>query len=140
MNVRLKEQSYCGESKCQKARKAAWQRKELKDNPKYKARQNQSKEHWRKKRPAHQYQREYRESHPDYVEDNRKKQRKRDEKRALKMSQKWFKKKIVKMDALIAQSPLYVMNSFKQDASTQQIVKMDRLIVQFIAAESDLRI
>lgn len=104
----------------------------------YRARQKKSKERWRKNRPAHQYQDEYRTTHPDYVEANRKKQQKRNKKRPEKLSQKHFDPKIVKMDALSEQSPVYEMISYRLDASTQKIVKMDTLIVQFTVAEGEL--
>lgn len=110
----------------------------MKTDSGYRARQKKSKERWRTHRPAHQYQDEYRTTHPDYVEDNRTKQQKRNRKRSEKLSQKQIVQKIVKMDALTHQSPVYVMNSFKQDASTQKIVKMDTLIVQFTVAEGEL--
>jgi len=110
----------------------------MKTDSVYRSRQKKSKERWRKNRPSHQYQDEYRTTHPDYAEDNRKQQQKRNRKRSFKLSQKHLDQKIVKMDALTQQSPVYVMNSFKQDASTQKIVKMDTLIVQFAVAEDEL--
>ncbi len=135
-NPRLKEQSYCGEPPCQRARKTDWERNRCKSNPKYKTQRQKSQERWRKKRPADQYQSNYRDSHSDYVKDNREKQLTRNK----KLSQKRSEKKIVKMDTLNHESPVYVMNCFKQDASTKKIVKMDTLFVQFTAAEGELPI
>jgi hypothetical protein len=108
----------------------------MKTDSAYNARQKKSKERWRKNRPAHQYQDEYRTTHPDYVEDNRKKQQHRNNKRSEKLLQQSTFEKIVKMDALTQQSPVYEMNSYKMDASVQKIVKMDTLIVQFTATHN----
>ena len=75
-NIRLKgNQEYCGDPKCQRARKAAWQKKKMAEDPSYKAKQTACVNRWRQNRPLHQYQRAYREDHPEYVKANREKQR-----------------------------------------------------------------
>jgi hypothetical protein len=83
---------------------------------------------------------EYRVTHVDYAEDNLKKQRIRNRKKAEKVSKNQCFEKIVKMDALSAGSPVYKMNSVKLDTSLQKIVKMDTLFVQFVLAEGESRI
>lgn len=55
--------------------------------------------------------------------------------RSEKLLQNSSPEKIVKMDALTQQSPVYEMISYKMDASAQKIVKMDTLIVQFTATQ-----
>lgn len=65
-NPRLKgNQEYCGDPECQRARKAAWQREKMAKDADYRADKKESNKQWRKNRPAHQYQRPYREQHPD---------------------------------------------------------------------------
>jgi len=58
---------------------------------------------WREHRPDHQYQRDYRQSHPLYAETNRKKQHLRN-KNASKIALEHTIQKIVKTDALTAGS------------------------------------
>lgn len=134
-NIRCKNQKYCGSPACQLARKAAWQRNKLKTDHNYKTRQKKCKHRWRKNYPANKYQHEYRIDNPDYTEDNRAKQLERNRKRAKKQAFNQSVEKIVKMDALAQESPVYQMKTYQLDASAQKIVKMDTLIVQFIAAQ-----
>ena len=128
-NPRLKgNQDYCRESKCQRARKADWQRKKLVKDAAYRDQQKENLEQWRKKRPADQYQRFYREQHPEYVKRNREQQRIRNRKHRAQLSEK----KIVKMDTLdnsIEKSTTYIMKPYSMDG-LGKIVKMDALIVQ----------
>jgi len=82
MNPRLKgNQKYCGEAKSQKARKAKWQQERMKTNREYKNSQEGCVQRWRKEKPLHQYQHEYRSDHPDYVKINRQQQKQRNRKR-----------------------------------------------------------
>ncbi|RLC89389.1 MAG: hypothetical protein DRI37_03885 [Chloroflexi bacterium] len=101
----------------------------------YRARQKLCLEKWRKDKPAHKYQNQYRQDHPDYVSVNREKQKVRNQKRRDQTSQE----KIVKMDALQTQpekTMSYIMTSYKMDAS-KKIVKMDTLFVQLQAFHGD---
>ena len=135
-NIRLKgTQEYCGEPDCQRARKAEWQREKLTKDADYSARQKQCVEKWRKNKPAHKYQNQYRQDHPDYVSVNREKQRIRNQKRRDQTSQE----KIVKMDALqnqLEKTMDYIMTPYKMDAS-KKIVKMDTLFVQLQTFHGD---
>jgi hypothetical protein len=128
-NPRLKgNQNYCRESKCQRARKADWQRNKLAKDAEYRDQQKENLEQWRKKKPADQYQRHYREQHPEYVRRNREQQRIRNRKHRTTVSEK----KIVKMDAFgnpIEKSTTYIMKPYSMDRHGK-IVKMDTLIVQ----------
>ncbi len=85
-NCRLKDgnKQYCGKAECQRARKAAWQRGKMRNNSKYRDKQKEYLKQWRKRRPLDQYQKQYRQSHPDYVEKNRQQQRLRNNKRQRK--------------------------------------------------------
>ena len=129
-NIRLKDttQHYCSQKDCQRARKAAWQKDRMAEDPQYRSGQLECLRLWRKKRPLDRYQEQYRQDHPDYVRKNRELQRLRNQKR-LKLPDG---QKIVKMDTLKKlsdKSMTYIMNPFKMDASGK-IVKMDALIVQ----------
>ena len=96
-NIRLKgTQEYCSAVKCQRARKAAWQRAKMDRDADYRDRQKQCVKNWQKNKPVHKYQNQYRQEHEDYVAKNREKQRIRNQKHRHQTVQE----KIVKMDAL----------------------------------------
>jgi len=107
----------------------------LKKDPDYFDRRKSQKSLWRKNRPAHQYQSEYRQSHPLYAETNRKKQQIRN-KNALKIALENESQRIVKTDALIAESlagrGLYEILPYKTRPG-KKIVKTDALIVELRA-------
>jgi hypothetical protein len=103
----------------------------------YRARQIQCVQKWRKNKPAHKYQNQYRQDHPDYVSVNREKQKIRNRKRRDQTSQG----KIVKMDALQNQPEKtmdYIMTQYKMDVS-KKIVKMDTLLVQLKVFQEDIQ-
>ena len=124
-NPRLKgNQKVCSEPACQRARKADWHKKAMATDAIYRAQQLDCLKQWRKHRPLHQYQRQYRQNHPEYIKDNRKKQKIRNQKRQK------TRETIVKMDALDKlKSDTYLMTPFTVDASGK-IVKMETLLVE----------
>jgi hypothetical protein len=77
----IKNQKYCSKEDCQQARRRAWKKKQYHTNKTYRKKHLESQRVWRKQRPAHQYQKEYRSSHPDYVIRNRELQKVRNKKR-----------------------------------------------------------
>ena len=80
-NPRIKNQKYCSSRACQNARRNLTNKKRaLKSSESRSLRQSRNKR-WRNTFPAHEYQREYRESHPKYVKCNRDLQRERNKKR-----------------------------------------------------------
>ena len=92
----------------------------------YRERQAQARKRWRQEKPAHEYQKLYRQTHPEYVKANRIKQKERNKKRLQKIV------KIVKIDALNSK-PLntgYYQISFIDAKAPEKIVKIDALIVQ----------
>ena len=123
-NLRLKgNQGFCGEPRCQRARKAQWQKTKMKTDAVYRAQELDCLREWRRKRPLHRYQSEYRETHPEYVAENRRKQRIRNWKRHRQNEAEM----IVKMDALSKiKSNTYVMRPL----ACEKIVKMDALVVE----------
>lgn len=79
---RLKgKQKYCGKTTCQNVRKRDWDKAKSKNDSHYHQKRLESKKNWRKRRPGDEYQGVYRETHPEYVEENRKRQVLRNKKR-----------------------------------------------------------
>jgi hypothetical protein len=66
---RHKNQSACKKVKCQRAKKAAWQRHKLKTDPVYAANQRSSQQQWIKANPG--YWKQYRKNNPEKAERNR---------------------------------------------------------------------
>ena len=68
-------QTFCSDPACQHARKRKWQQAKMKSDPDYAHNQARAQHNW----SAHHadYWRNYREAHPDYVEQNRQMQRER---------------------------------------------------------------
>ena len=125
-NPKLKgSQFYCGDHDCQKARKAAWQRQKMASDPEYRADQKEGLKKWRKNRPLDQYQKQYRQCHPEYVEWNRQAQKLRNQKRSKTSSEM-----IVKMDALTdLKTDTYLLTPLRKNRAGK-IVKMDALLVE----------
>lgn len=136
-NPRIKNnnQNCCGSRRCQQSRKNLWEQERLKNDPIYSAKRKSQKADWRKKRPVHKYQKEYRDSHPFYAESNRKGQRLRN-KNASRITLENKNRKIVKTDALTSESPirqgLYEILPFTMRPG-KKIVKTDALIVEIRA-------
>ena len=66
---RNRNQNYCTEADCQRARKAAWQRYKMKTDVDYRTQQQLSNEKWVNKTPC--YWTRYRQQNPDKAERNR---------------------------------------------------------------------
>lgn len=133
-NPRIKSgQKYCGSRECQQARKNKWEQDKLRGDPDYKSKRQASKRKWYLGSPGHGYQKGYRESHPGYCEENRRKQILRNQKRQLLVSPP----KIVNTDALTSESVvpqgLYKLLPYLEKTDTKKIVKTDALIVQIVA-------
>lgn len=131
-NIRLKgHQCYCNAKECQRAGRATRQKKKMATDPVYRQQQITALHDWQKKRPLHQYQKEYRDSHPEYVQRNRELQKTRNQKRSSCLACQ----KIVKMYSFQNLKPeksnSYIMCPYKLDASGK-IVKMDSLVVQLL--------
>ena len=131
-NPRLKsEQIYCNNKACQNIRKKLWYQQKLATDPGYAKRQKECKKQWRKNKPAHRYQNQYRQTHPEYVEKNRIQQRLRNQKRQ-KSNSKDASKKIVKIDTFELgrdKTSIYQLKILNHNLP-EKIVKIDTLIVQ----------
>ena len=143
-NKRLKhlKQHYCGNKACQAGRKLSFEKHKYKTNPSFRSHKLQSARD-RKKKQADQgnplacslYQRDYRASHPDYVLENRQKQRARNARKSGKTIQE---PKIVNPDTFMSQQPEndteYAMNAvdYKKiqnpDALMSKVTDMESVI------------
>jgi hypothetical protein len=110
-NPRVKNQRYCSEKECQRARKRLWHKRKLATDPDYKANQKESQKTWRENHPD--YWREYRERNPQYAEHNRNQQRERRRSGS-----------VAKMDASTIDLPLESGTYFIMPASGD-VAKMD---------------
>lgn len=73
------DQRYCRAAECQRARKRAWERHKLADDPDYGATRVEAQRTWLESRPD--YWREYRANHPEAADRNRALQRERNRRR-----------------------------------------------------------
>ena len=138
-DVRIKSsQRYCGSKACQQARKNQWERDKLKRDSTYHLKRSSNKKAWYSKYPGDLYQSSYRTNHPDYVSDNREKQRLR----ASRVTKKTNHEKIVKTDALFSESLIsrgfYELIPYEKSCS-KKIVKTDALIVELRSSNQGLR-
>lgn len=98
-NPRQKKQQYCNAPACQRARKAKWQRDQMKSDPQYKKDQMQAKKDWFDQHPD--YFKTYRKKNPSAVLRNTLLQRKRNQQRRFKHLENRSKEKVIaKMDVL----------------------------------------
>ena len=98
LSPRHKNQTACIKLKCQKAKKAAWQRHRLETDPIYRANQNSSQQQWIEANPG--YWTRYRQRNPKSAERNRVLQTQRNRKaRSLSDDTKADQRLIAKMDA-----------------------------------------
>ena len=131
-------QRYCSSKTCQQARKNEWERDKLKRDSTYHLKRRSNKKAWYSKYPGDRYQSSYRTNHPDYVSDNRKKQRLR----ASKVTKKSNDEKIVKTDALFSESLInrgfYELIPCEKSCS-RKIVKTDALIFELRSSNQGLQ-
>jgi len=125
-NPRIKNQKYCKRPKCQRARRAAWQRNKLATDPEYRVDQKLSWQKWAKSHPD--YWNLYRKNHPEKTERNRMLQaiRNRNRKKQAPM--------IAKMDA---SKPLQ-FSPVGEFFLVPLIAKMDALKVKIIPVSGNL--
>lgn len=113
-NPRVKEQRYCSQQACQRARKTRWQREKMATDLDYQLNQRDCRNDWNTRNPG--YWRRYRSRHPDYVNRNRLLQRGRDRRR----------RDLAKMDALAEISPVKP-GSYYLIPAKGDLAKMDAL-------------
>lgn len=98
---RSRNQRYCGQRKCQQARKNKWQKQKLASDPDYRTGKRDSQRAWQQNNKG--YWKKYRRSHPAYEQRNRQQQRQRDQHRLPTVAQEspWPPGDLVKKDALM---------------------------------------
>jgi len=79
-NPRVKNQKYCSSRKCQNARRATTNKTKYKKSKESRSKRKDRNKRWRDGYPAHTYQKQYREEHPEYVKRNRELQKDRNTK------------------------------------------------------------
>ncbi|GMQ79842.1 MAG: hypothetical protein BMS9Abin03_284 [Thermodesulfobacteriota bacterium] len=125
---RHKNQTHCKRQECRRARKTAWQRQKMRTDPEYMANQKLSNRQWRESHPG--YWKEYRKRNPEKTERNRLLQRFRNRRKLNHPSV--CREKIAKMDTSKPPNP----GKFKamgQYWLVPVIAKMDALKVNIIA-------
>jgi hypothetical protein len=138
-NLKHLDQHYCGGKTCQASRKLLFDRQKYKTNPTYRSQKLQNVRDRKKKQAKEgnqlagsRYQRDYRASHPEYVVDNRQKQRERN---ARKSGRTIREPKIVNPDTLMLQVPdnerVYAMIA----VDYKKIVNPDALMTKIIDME-----
>ena len=80
-NHRIKKQKYCSSRLCQNARRRSWSKKGSFRPTEIRFMRKARNKRWRDTRPGHEYQKQYRANHPDYVKRNREQQKGRNKKR-----------------------------------------------------------
>ncbi|WP_035384469.1 hypothetical protein [Ferriphaselus sp. R-1] len=123
----IPQQSYCSSPDCQRERRRQWQRHKLQSDPDYQDNQARAQQAWSQRNSD--YWREYRASHPKYVERNRALQQERNAKATVAP--------IAKMDASIPVIPLpsgiYHLRLVTEDG----IAKMDVWTVEITVHSSE---
>jgi len=76
-----KQQKYCSSPKYQQVRRSLRKKKRYHNDPPYRKKHLIAQKAWRDAYPAHEYQKQYRSDHPEYVVRNREKQKERNKKR-----------------------------------------------------------
>ena len=80
-NPRIKNQKYCFSRACQNARRNLTNKTRARKSSGSRSLRQARNKRWRDTFPAHEYQKEYREKHPDYVQRNRELQKERNKSR-----------------------------------------------------------
>lgn len=112
---RVKNQRYCGEKDCQRARKRKWQKEKLTTDPDYKANQRDCQNEWQQRHPG--YYKKYRQDHPAYCERNTLLQRYRNTKARMIAKMDAFKPTALKDPMAFYLLPMIA----KMDASPQKV-------------------
>ena len=122
-------QKYCSSDTCQKARRRNCQRQKRLDDDDYRKNQDEAQKTWSSKNPD--YWQRYREQHPEYVERNKRQQRKRYAKsKNASLHPESEIQKIAKMDDLIQKSHIKPGYYMLYPADGSNIAKMDPLLVR----------
>ena len=98
-NPRVKNQKYCSDKRCQRARRAGWQRQKMAQDADYRENKERCQKQWHESHPG--YYRDYRNNHPSYVERNLLLQGIRDIRRRQDIRRDGQGKMLAKLDSLL---------------------------------------
>lgn len=138
-NYRLgsKEQQYCRDRSCQRQRRREYQRKKLRSPPAYDQKPKNGRHQWRPdKGSLAEYQRAYRQTHPEYTARNRQQQHQRNAKRRPNViapgnSLPAPERVIVKMNSCTSVNPGAYHVVLKPGETLELIVKMNSCSLDF---------
>jgi hypothetical protein len=85
-NPRIKKQKFCSSRACQNTRRYTITKARVTKSSECRCLRRARNKRWRDHYPAHEYQKEYRKEHPEYVKCNREGQRERNKKRKPELS------------------------------------------------------
>jgi hypothetical protein len=117
---RVRDQKYCGEEECRRARRRRWQRAKRRSDADYRDNQARAQGAWAAENIA--YWRAYRSGHPDYAQANREKQRQRDGRRRAA--------NLAKMDSIGTFSSVTSGTYLLVPQGEEKLAKMDSIMVE----------
>jgi len=117
---RVPDQRYCSSPACQRTRGRLWRQRKLKDDADYRLNQAKARRAWAKDHAD--YWRGYRAAHPDYAEQNRVEQRRRDGRRRSE--------RLAKIDAISGDLPVRSGTYRILPASGADLAKIDAITVK----------
>jgi len=122
-------QKVCFNHNCQKTRRKEWQRKKIQNDDDYKKNQAIAQKAWAARNP--EYWKNYRSAHPEYVERNRRLQKRRNIRYRYNLNlSKNDPKMIGKMDDLTDKSHINSGYYTLYPISTERNAKMDKMFVK----------
>lgn len=130
-NPRVKNQKYCGDKLCQKARRARWRRHKMATDTDYQENQKRCQNEWQKRNAG--YWKNYRSEHPGYARRNNTLQQIRNARRRKDKQSKM----IAKIDSLI--KPYYSRKGaiFKLIPQNNSLIaKIDSLRVRLVPVQA----
>jgi hypothetical protein len=117
---RVRDQKYCGEEECRRARRRRGQRAKRRSDADYRDNQARAQGAWAAENSA--YWRAYRSGHPDYAQANREKQRQRDGRRRAA--------NLAKMDSIGTFSFVPSGTYLLVPQNEEKLAKMDSIMVE----------
>ena len=118
------QQVYCSNKRCQQYRKMVWRKSKMKHDADYRANQKAANKRWQSKNPH--YWRQYRATHAEYLDRNRRAQQVRDGCVGLHTSH------LAKSDALSEQSLVTPGMYWITPGTNESLAKSDALLVKIL--------
>lgn len=130
VNPRSKNQQYCGKGKCQRARRAQYQRQKMKEDKAYQENQKMCQKEWQIRQGD--YYRKWRAKHPGYITRNRELQQLRNMKRSKSREGKMIAKMYSLGKAIYSRKGGLFKIIFNEGAL---IAKMNSLLIKLIPVQ-----